>query len=147
MKKIILLSTALALIFCFVFLTKNIEAPKILKIGETTISAEVADTDAERVRGLSGRASLGQNEGLLFVFEKPGFYGIWMKDMNFPIDIVWIDKDKKITHIEKNVSPRTYPKVFYAQKDNLAILNLFVLELPVGFLAKNNIQIGDFVAF
>lgn len=134
--------------FFFVFNQKNTEkATKILKIGEMTLNIEVADTDAKRTQGLSGKVGLGENEGMLFVFEKEGNYGFWMKDMNFPIDIAWLDKDKKIIYVEKNVSPETYPKVFYAIKDDVAILSLFVLETSAGFLAKNNIKIGDFVAF
>jgi len=90
---------------------------------------------------------LAENEGMLFIFENEGYFGIWMKDMNFPIDIAWLDKDKKIISIEKNVDPETYPKVFYAQKNDLPILSLYVLETSAGFLGKNNIQIGDFVDF
>jgi len=123
------------------------ESGKTLKIRDITLNIEVVDTDAKREKGLSGKLGLAENEGMLFVFDAEGYYGIWMKDMNFPIDIVWLDKDKKIVYIEKNASPDTYPKVFYAQKNSLPILILYVLETPSGFLVKNNIQIGDFVAF
>ncbi len=115
---------------------------KILKIGGITLNIDIVNTEAEREKGLSGREGLEENEGMLFVFEKEGYYGFWMKDMKFAIDIVWLDKNKKIVHVEKNVSPETYPKVF-----NSPIPNLYVLETPVGFLVKNNIQIGDLVAF
>lgn len=120
---------------------------KILKIKNIELNVYVADTTSSREKGLSGRERLGENEGMLFVFERERYYGIWMKDMNFPIDIAWLDKDKKIVYVEKNVSPETYPKVFYAQKGDVAILSLFVLEIQSGFLVKNNIQIGDQVAF
>ncbi|OHA92045.1 MAG: hypothetical protein A3J09_00920 [Candidatus Zambryskibacteria bacterium RIFCSPLOWO2_02_FULL_51_21] len=74
---------------------------------------EIANTDAERTQGLSGRASLPAGTGLLFVFESPGKYGFWMKDMNFPIDIVWLGDGMLPVGIEKNVSPDSYPQVFY----------------------------------
>lgn len=51
---------------------------------------EVADSDAEREKGLGGRESLREECGMLFVFEKPGRYAFWMKDMRFPLDIIWL---------------------------------------------------------
>lgn len=115
---------------------------KKLKIGEIILNIEIADTDAKREQGLSGREGLGENEGMLFVFEKEGNYGFWMKDMKFAIDIAWLDKDKKIIYMENDLKPETYPKIF-----NSPFPSLFVLEIPSGFLVKNNIQIGDQVAF
>lgn len=126
---------------------KTPETVKTLKIGKNILNIEVADTNAERIQGLSGKQGLAENESMLFVFDTEGYYGIWMKDMNFSIDIVWLDKNKKIIHIEKDVSPETYPKIFYALKNGQPILSLYVLETSAGFLAQNNIQIGDFIAF
>jgi hypothetical protein len=79
---------------------------------------------------------------MLFVFDKEGYYGFWMKEMNFPIDIAWLDKDKKITLIEKNVLPETYPQIF-----NPKSKNLYVLETKAGFFEKFGIKIGDFAEF
>lgn len=118
------------------------EIPKILKIGGVTLNIEVADTGSTREQGLSGRSSLAENEGLFFIFQTEGYYGFWMKDMNFPIDMIWINKDKKIVYIESNVSPETYPKVFEPTSPSL-----YVLETSAGFSAQNNVKIGDFVAF
>ena len=56
-----------------------------MKIGETVFEVETADTDEERARGLSGRISLPENQGLLFDFVVPSRPGFWMKEMNFPI--------------------------------------------------------------
>lgn len=139
--KYFLLSFLVVLFFIFYSVFKT-EGPNQLKIGSKTLNIEVADTDEERILGLSGRTSLGENDGLLFVFKKEGKYGFWMKDMNFPIDIIWIGKDKKIVHVESNVLPSSYPKVFFPQE-----LSLYVLEVSAGFLNKNNIKIGDFVDF
>jgi uncharacterized membrane protein (UPF0127 family) len=120
----------------------NQNAEKTLKIGEISLNVEVVDTEETRMRGLSGKVGLSENEGMLFVFEKSGNYGFWMKDMKFAIDIVWIDKEKKIIYMESGVLPKTYPKIFGSN-----VTSLFVLEIPSGFLVKNNIKIGDFVAF
>jgi len=112
------------------------------QIGDTIIKLEVADTDTSRIKGLSGRESLPSDTGLLFVFEKPDKYGIWMKDMRLPIDIAWIDQNFKIVHIEQKISPDTYPKIFYPTEDSL-----YVLETNAGFLSQNNIKIGDLIDF
>ena len=73
-------------------------AQKILKINQINLNIEISDTKAKREQGLSGKEGLAENEGMLFVFEKEGYYGFWMKDMNFPIDIAWLDKNKKIIY-------------------------------------------------
>ncbi len=112
----------------------------------TTVRAEfsvdLALTEEERVQGLSGRAGLPTDTGLLFVFDRPDFYSIWMKDMNFSIDILWIDEDLRITHIEKNVSPQTFPKTFSSE-----VPSRFVLELPAGTVNNSDILVGDTITF
>jgi len=103
---------------------------------------EIVDTDASRAKGLSLHAPLFSNEGMLFIFEQPGNYGFWMKDMLFPIDIIWIDADLKVTHIEKSLSPNTYPKLFYPTTPSK-----YVLEVSAGESEKLNLKIGDTVTF
>ncbi len=122
--------------------TREGAEPSVIKIGDASLNIEIADTDAERVRGLSGRESLPQDMGLLFVFDQEERVGIWMKDMNFPIDIAWLNKNKKIIHIEHSVSPDTYPKIFTPP-----LPALFVLETNTGFFTANNIKITDIVDF
>ena len=118
------------------------EQRAVLKLNNNKISLIVSDSAESRTRGLSGMASLGEDHAMLFVFEEPDRYGIWMKDMKFPIDIVWLDEQKKIIHIEKNVSPNTYPKVFFPP-----LKSLYVLELNTGFASKNNLIIGESLNF
>lgn len=69
------------------------------------IYVEVAKTPEEREKGLMFRESLGENEGMFFVFESDGYHSIWMKNMLFPIDVVWLDSDFKVIHIERNILP------------------------------------------
>ena len=73
----------------------------------------IADSPAERAQGLSGTAPLPQGEGMLFIFERAGMYGFWMKDMNYPIDIIWLNDDLESVGATKNISPDTFPAVFY----------------------------------
>jgi uncharacterized protein len=147
MKKVIILAAiGILLLTSFGFLagsggTKQ-EAVKSLKIGGVVLNIEVASTDAERQQGLSGRDGLGGNEGMLFIFEKRGYYGFWMKDMKFAIDMAWLDKNKKIIFIRNNVSPDTYPKSFGPSEPSL-----YVLETNAGFFESNKIKIGDIAEF
>ena len=113
----------------------------VIQIGDATLRVEVADTDQKRARGLSGRPALAENEGMLFVFEEPGRYGFWMKDMNFSIDIIWIGQDKKVVEIMNTIAPETFPEVFYSKE-----LIQYVVETRAGFAKENNVQLGDKVS-
>jgi uncharacterized protein len=70
------------------------------------------------------------------VFDREGYQGFWMKEMNFPIDIVWLNKDKKIVHIEHNVSPDTYPKIFNPNNEFNNEKSLYVLETNANFFQR-----------
>lgn len=107
-----------------------------------SIRVTVVDTPEARAQGLSGKDMLGSNEGMLFIFPEDGMYGFWMKDMLFPIDIVWISADKKVVHIDKNVSPDTYPQVF---EPPFPIR--YVLELPAGSAEEYTVVPGSQVDF
>ena len=61
----------------------------------------LASTDEQRIKGLSGLEKLNENEGMLFLFDKPSKQGFWMNEMKFPIDILWLDSDSRVVHIEK----------------------------------------------
>lgn len=113
-----------------------------IRIGGKIIHADIADTDCKKELGLSGRKLIENNEGMMFVFAVNDYYGFWMKDMNFPIDIVWINNDFVITGIEKNLQPATYPEIFGNK-----YLAQYVLELPAGTIFENNIKVGDKIVF
>lgn len=109
----------------------------VLIEGGHRLNLEVVDTERERTRGLSGRESLGKNAGMLFVFPVSNTYGFWMKDMNFSIDIVWLDENFEIVYIKEEVSPETYPESF--RPDTPA---RYVLEVNAGVMnemGKNRI--------
>lgn len=121
-----------------VFFTKEPQNTTKLVINNTVIEIEILDTPEERSKGLSGREILLSNKGFWFVFEELGFYYFWMKDMNFPIDIIWIDENYKIIDITENLLPNTYPKSFTSKEKAL-----FILEVSTGFVKKHNIKIGE----
>lgn len=122
--------------------TEGIELPKEVSIAGKVIEVELALSPEEKARGLSGREELPEDRGMLFVFDKPDFYGFWMKDMLISLDIIWISLDFKVVHIEKNVSPETYPEVFVPSAKAQ-----YVLEVNSGFSDANDLKVGDKVEF
>ncbi len=117
---------------------KVFDVKNYVVIAEARVQVEVVDSDAKREKGLSGRASLNPGTGMLFVFDESAKHSIWMKDMLFPIDIIWIADNMQVIHVEENISPETFPVTF--QSDSPA---RFVLEVPAGFISKEGIKYGD----
>jgi len=117
--------------------------PKIdLFINDNRFSVEVAQTDSQKSLGLGDRDGLNINAGMLFIFDKPSKQYFWMKDMKFPIDIVWIDENKKIVGLVENAKPEDYPEA-YPSPQNVA----YVLEISSGEVKKQGIKIGGGVIF
>lgn len=113
-----------------------------LEIRGNPIAAEIAETVFERSRGLSGRQSIGSGEGMLFLFDTAEPHAMWMKDMEFPIDIFWI-KNSVVVDIEEGASPEPgIPDVSLTRYASDVAAEL-VLELPAGFAKMHGILIGD----
>ncbi|MCK4263878.1 MAG: DUF192 domain-containing protein, partial [Candidatus Aminicenantes bacterium] len=72
---------------------------------EVSITAELAVSNEERTRGLMFRERIDSDQGMLFVFEEEGIHSFWMKNMKISLDILWLDHEKRIIHIEKCVPP------------------------------------------
>ena len=113
-----------------------------IEVGGVTIDVEVMDAPDERARGLSKRASLPKDSGMLFLYDTSGYYSFWMRDMHFPIDIIWIDSGYKITEITKNISPDSYPEIFQPKKPVQ-----YILEVNAGWSDTNEITIGELISF
>ncbi len=101
---------------------------------------EVADTDALRAAGLGNRSSLSADQGMLFNYSTPAMRCFWMKDMRFPIDMIWLDRTKKATYIERDVNPSTYPQTF-------CHAGVYVIELNSGEAARAGLEVGQPVTF
>lgn len=123
------------------FFYKN-KPPRITFPSGTVINVIIADTPALREKGLSKREILRDDEGMLFVFDTLDRHKIWMKDMYFPIDIIWLDENFKIIDIYKGASISSYPNTFQPQSDAG-----FVIEVNSGIVSRNNIKVGDVVQF
>ncbi len=144
-------STLIFLLFIFTvgfFLFKNETSPTVkdcggyerrqLTIFDKKLEVEVADSDCKRTLGLSGRKKTTKDTGMLFVFSEEAEHTIWMKDMKFSIDVLWLNSEGEVVWLEKNVSPDNYPD-FLGE----GFFSKFVLETSSGFIEENNIQIGD----
>jgi uncharacterized protein len=111
-----------------------------ISINGSKILLALASTDEQRIRGLSGLEKLNENEGMLFLFDKPSKQGFWMNEMKFPIDILWLDSDSRVVHIEKNLQPCI---IFMACHVYTPQVNSqYVLELRSGFANDHSIQNG-----
>lgn len=109
----------------------------------TVVHAEIADSNEERRVGLSGHAFLNPDRGMLFLFDEPALQSFWMKEMDFPIDIVWISGET-VVGVESDVPvpvPGTgtldLPK--YVSETPVDR----VLEVNAGFAAARGLDAGD----
>ena len=119
--------------------TKDVLAIKThVMFGSTTVSAEVMRTAKEHARGLSGRRTLSDGEGMLFVFSEPNQHGFWMLDMHFAIDIIWLDADLRVITIKEYATPESYPDAFYPTSPAM-----YVLEVPGGYAQAQGIVVGS----
>lgn len=119
--------------------TPSREFPKdgheaVLTAGALSIPVTIADTPLEQEQGLSGTDSLAEGTGKLFVFDTPNIYGFWMKDMQYPLDFIWIDSTMHIIDITPAVGPETYPTVFYPPSPVQ-----YVLEVHSGFSTAHHL--------
>lgn len=102
------------------------------------LNLEYVMTADKQARGLSGRDGLAENSGMLFVYQNDARPGFWMKEMLFPLDIVWLDAEMRIVGIERDISPDTYPQIFMPPQPIR-----YVLEINAGKSAKLGWEIGD----
>lgn len=109
-----------------------------ISINGINVTMAIASIDEQRIRGLSGIEKMNENEGMLFLFDKPSKQGFWMNKMNFPIDIIWLDSNNKVVHIEKQLEPC---KLFLAcPVYNPEVDTLYVIELRSGFADDHSIK-------
>lgn len=116
---------------------------KTLEINGNKLKMEIADSESKRNKGLSGRDSLGGNEGMLFIYPKAAQHPFWMKGMKISLDFVWI-KDDKVVDIIPGVPP---PDPGTKDADLPIYSSKFdtdkILEVNAGLVQKLNIKVGD----
>ena len=114
-----------------------------VRIDDVSIIAEIADNIISRSKGLMFRKSLPENEGMLFVFNREGYHSFWMMNMSFPIDIIWINKEKEVVHIVKDAKPCGLNCDPYVPEKEAK----YVLEVNANFTTKNKIKVRTKVNF
>ncbi|MBT5201685.1 MAG: DUF192 domain-containing protein [Thaumarchaeota archaeon] len=120
---------------------ESVEFPRgTIKVDDVPLEVQIADTEPRRVRGLMFQDELPSNQGMIFVFDNPGLYSLWMLNMQFSLDMIWFDGDGKVIHIEKDVPPCKTPlEITTCQSIIPDGQSLYVLEVTSGFVEKNNI--------
>jgi len=114
-----------------------------IKLDDEVLLVQIAETEGQRIHGLSWKSEeLPYDQGMLFVFDKPGTQSMWMMSMQFSIDIIWFDVNGNVTHIEKNVPPCiTAIEVVTCRENGVSGDNAkYVLEVTAGFVDKFNIS-------
>lgn len=123
---------------------KNQEFIKIYFPDGDSITAELAVTPEERAQGLMFRKKIEFDQGMLFIFDREDFYSFWMKNMFIPLDLIWLDREKRIVHIERCLPPcEEEPCPSYPPK----VPALYVLELKAGSAAERGLKIFDRLDF
>ncbi|HEX5429690.1 MAG TPA: DUF192 domain-containing protein [Patescibacteria group bacterium] len=142
MKKTCLLLVAVGLVAASCNSSNQLRQDEVIQIKSRRFSVQLADTPQEREQGLSGIAAISDEEGMLFLFSGPQSPQFWMKDMNFPLDLVWINGDK-IVGITDNVP--TQPKVPDSQLATYAPPSPVdkVLEVNAGWALRKDVNVGD----
>jgi uncharacterized membrane protein (UPF0127 family) len=109
------------------------------------LNADIPITSELMAKGLAVKNQLKENEAMLFAFEDSAKHPFWMKDMKFPIDIIWLDSDGKVVHIEQNLEPCL--SVFICPNYTPNTDSQYVLETVAGFTQRYNISVGTDIDF
>lgn len=138
--RVAVIAIALFALFYAIHSLANFHLKKIIYINGQKIKVELAKTPSEKYQGLGGRKSLAGNEGMLFIYD--GYYlpTFVMRDIRFPLDIIWV-KDGMVVGWEKNISAPKVGELLIPYQPKTFIN--YVLEVNSGFIDKYNIKIGD----
>ncbi len=106
-------------------------------IGSRQFSGIVSDSFLKRMIGLMYRSAIAEDECMLFIFNEEARLGIWMKNMNFPIDVIWLDSDMRIVSMVEGIQPchRIICKTYYPEAKSK-----YIIELKSGSIEKNRIS-------
>lgn len=126
----------------FLFYDRSPKMPKesTVCLDETCFTVEIADIFYEKYNGLAFRAYLEPNKGMLFLFKREMDYSFWMKNMNFPLDLIFINKNKEVKYISPNVQPC---KTEECPSISAGMPIMYVLELNANTAEKIGLNVGD----
>ncbi len=139
MKHVLILSTVMAL-YCSCAFGRADTSTLRACLRKACFNVEIAATEETRRQGLMDRKQLASDHGMLFIFDALGEYGFWMKNTLVALDIIWLDENKKVVHIEAKVPPCVSdPCSIYSPLKQAK----YVLELSAGVVAREGIALGD----
>lgn len=132
-----------SILLCIAFIWQW-KAPetRTLRVGNASYVLEQAVTANQQRQGLSGRSSMDRKRGMLFVFQREDQQCFWMKDMHFPLDMIWLNANRRVVFLAEEVSPDTYPRTF-CSGDPAA----YVIELRAGEVQRAGIHKGQVLNF
>ncbi len=119
-------------------------SPKaVMHLNGERFEISIADTDRTRIKGLSGTHHLPRDEAMVFIFDRDEKWSIWMKDMNYAIDIVWLNDKKQVVDFVTNVPPDSYPNKTFAPEEKAR----YVVEFQSGVVEEKGIKVGQTAVF
>ncbi len=110
----------------------------VITVGKTPVVAETAVTPQAREKGLMGRKSLAKNHGMLFVFQKPDYYRMWMRDTSIPLSVAFLDEKGRVINIE-DMPPLSLELHASAEQA------LYALEMGRGWFSAHHVGTGSLV--
>jgi len=116
----------------------------LITIANVILSVEIARNTTTQTQGLSNRASLSKDSGMLFVFDHPDYWSFWMAGMKFPLDIIWFNSNRQVVWIEPNVQPCISLNCAELTPESPA---MYVLELNAGFVVTHKVELGTIFTF
>jgi uncharacterized membrane protein (UPF0127 family) len=147
MPRLVSYGRALGFVVALVALAGASGSPELVPLtlpSGKVLQVELMVKDEDRAMGVMFRPSLPEDRGLLFVFDQPDFHGFWMKNCRFPIDMVWLDTERRVVHIAESVPPCTKePCPVYAPMRKASS----VLEVNAGQARREKAVIGSVLAF
>ncbi len=118
--------------------------PRVVLPNDFAYTVEIAADPELRAQGLMYRDQLRPATGMLFFFPTDGVYGFWMKNCMIPLDMIWIDSERKVVHIKTNVPPC---RIEECPNYDPGVTSRYVLELAAGEVAKRGLRVGDVLRF
>ncbi len=111
-----------------------------IKVDDVVLQVQIADSKSRQIHGLMFQEQLPYDQGMIFVFDQPGVYSLWMANVQFPLDMIWFDQDGKVVHMETDVPPcKSALEIAACESiipDGEAV---YILEVTSGFVDQNNI--------
>jgi hypothetical protein len=111
-----------------------------MSVNSYKMIVDLALTQDQQTKGLAVKSHMNESEGMLFVFQQPSRPSFWMKDMKFPIDIIWLGANRSVVYIAPNLEPcpsQSNCPGYVPNRDSL-----YVLETTAGFSHRHNVTVG-----